>query len=111
MYDKSQDPASISFSEVEELEEAAQSVGWDIDYRQISKGIFSSEFTFLDVAETSLASVNFNNDLHISCEAPEELVGFFLPRLASGALSTCGTTVIDGELVLFPAQSEMDFII
>jgi AraC family ethanolamine operon transcriptional activator len=65
----------------------------------------------LDVAETSLASVNFNNDLRISCEAPEELVGFFLPRLASGGLTTCGTTVTDGELILFPAQSEMDFII
>ncbi len=111
MYDKSQNRDSISFSEVEELEEAARSVGWDIDYRQISKGIFSSEFAFLDVAETSLASVNFNNDLHISCEAPEELVGFFLPRLASGGLTTCGTTMTDGELVFFPAQSEMDFII
>jgi AraC-like DNA-binding protein len=111
VYDKSQNRASINFSEVEELEEAAQSVGWDIDYRQISKGIFSADFAFLDVAETSLASVNFNNDLHISCESPEELVGFFLPRLASGGMTTCGTTVTDGELVLFPAQSEMDFII
>jgi hypothetical protein len=49
VYDKSQNRASIAFSEVEELEEAAQSVGWDIDYRQISKGIFSADFTFLDV--------------------------------------------------------------
>jgi AraC-like DNA-binding protein len=111
VYDKSQNRASITFSEVEELEEVAQSIGWDIDYRQISKGIFSSELASLDVAETSLTTVNFNNDLHISCEAPEELVGFFLPRLATGGLTTCGTTVTDGELIVFPAQSEMDFII
>ena len=110
MCPKSQNRASVTYSAVEELEEAAQSVGWDIDYRQISKGAFSAEFAFLDGAETSLTSVNFNNHLHISCEPPEEFVGFFLPRLASGEATICGTTLTDGELVLFPTRSEMEFV-
>jgi hypothetical protein len=42
MCPKSQNRPSITFSEIEELEEAAQSIGWDIDYRQISKGNFSA---------------------------------------------------------------------
>jgi AraC-like DNA-binding protein len=101
---------SGTFSAVEELEETVRSVGWDIDYRQISIGRFATDFSVLNGTGTSLMSLNFNNHLHIRCESPEGFVGFLLPRPASGEVTMRGTTLSNGECVFFPARSEMDFV-
>ena len=76
---------TATFSTVEELEESVRSVGWDVDYQQLSKGRYSSEHAFLDGNDISLTSVNFKKRMHITAGgSPEGYVAFLLPRAASG---------------------------
>ena len=104
--------AKATFSTVEELEESVRSVGWDVDYRQLSKGRYSSEHAFLDGNDISLTSVNFKKRMHITARgSPEGYVGFLLPRAASGEATMFGTTLTDGGLIFFPGGSEMDFVV
>ena len=112
IYDRSPNGTAVTFSAVEELEEAARSSGWDVDYRRISKGRFSTEHAFLDGGEISLTSVNFKSQLQILARgSPEGFVGFFLPRIASAEATMFGTNLTDRGLVFFPDGSEMDFVV
>jgi AraC-like DNA-binding protein len=95
---------------VEELEEAAQALGWHIQYRQISKGDFRAEFASLECNGISLVSERFNNHLYIPCEPPEGFVGLFLPRLAVGSSVACGRALTKGSLIVFPPSSELEFV-
>ena len=104
--------AALRISAVEKLEEAVRSSGWDVDYRQMSKGRFSTEHAFLDGGEISLTSVNFKSQLQILARgSPEGFVGFFLPRIASAEATMFGTNLTDGGLVFFPDGSEIDFVV
>jgi AraC family ethanolamine operon transcriptional activator len=101
---------SVMFAGVEELEEAAQALEWKIDYRQLRKGAFSAEFASLESGEISLVSERFNNHLHIHAEPPEGFIGLFLPRLAPGRAEACGRALTEGDLIVFPSRSELEFV-
>ena len=104
--------AAAEFSTVEELQEDVRSVGWDVDYRQISKGRYCSEHASLAGAEISLMSVNFKVRLQIAASgAPEGYIGFLLPRIASAEVTMLGTALTDGALVFCPAGSKMHFVV
>ena len=112
MDDNNQNRAEVAYAAIEELEGATRSVGWDVEYRQISKGSFSTgHIAAVDGAEISMTSVDFKDQLQIVCSAPQDRVGFFLPRLASGEATMCGTTLSDGCLVLFSAGQEMELVV
>ena len=65
------------FSGVEELDEATQALGWNIEYRQLGKGDFSARFASVESGGIYLASEHFNNHLTIRSEPPEGTVGIF----------------------------------
>jgi AraC-like DNA-binding protein len=101
---------SETFSTVEELEGTLQSAGYDVDYRQIGKGAFSSEVKTFVGADSVLASVGFNNHLQIGAQATQGFVGIILPNLGSGKAAMCGTALDDEGIVFFPPESEMEFV-
>jgi AraC-like DNA-binding protein len=107
---ENQNSNSVTFSGVDELEEAARALGWNIDYRQICKGDFSAEFANLENEGIYLASERFNNHLHIHCEPPEGFIGLFLPHLVSGRAAACARALTDGDLIFFPSKSELEFV-
>ena len=98
------------YSGVEELEEVARAFGWNIDYRQIRPGNFTAEFAHLERDGIYLASERFNTALHVQCEPPEGFFGVFLPRLDAGRSSTNRQAVEDGDIVVFPSKSELEFV-
>ncbi len=101
---------SETFSAIEELEGALQSAGYDVDYRQIGKGAFSSEVETFVGADSVLASVRFNNHLQIGAQATQGFVGIILPNLGSGKAAMCGTALDDEGIVFLPPRSEMEFV-
>ena len=108
----SENEVAVEFSAVEELEETVRSSGWNVDYRQITRGNFSCEHAVLGGGEISLTSVNFKSKLQILADgSPEGYVGFFLPRTTSAEVIMSGTSLADGGLVFFPAGAEMDFVV
>ena len=98
------------FSAVEELDEVARALGWDIEYRQLGKGRFYAEFINLAIDGIQFASERFNNHLYIHCEPPAGFIGLFLPNIEAGHLEAYGHALTDGDLIAFPASSEMDFV-
>jgi AraC family ethanolamine operon transcriptional activator len=101
---------SVVFYGVEELEEAAQALGWHIEYRQLSKGDFRAEFASLECDGISLVSERFQNHLYIPCEPPDGFIGLFLPRFAAGSSIACGHPLTDASVIAFPPSSELEFV-
>ena len=101
---------TFTFSGVEELEEAAQALGWGIEYRQISKGPFSAGFAVLEGEGICLVSERFNQHLHIPAHPPEGFIGFFLPRLDRGRAIAYGRDLTDGDLTVLPSRSAVSIV-
>ena len=110
MSHKNQNSHSVTFSSADELEEAARSLGWHILCRQIGKGDLSAEFATSENEGIYLVSGQFNNHLHIRFEPPEGFIGFFLPHLSKGRVTACSRVLKEGELIIFPPQSELEFV-
>jgi AraC-like DNA-binding protein len=101
---------TFTFSGVEELEEAAQALGWGIEYRQISKGPFFAGFAFLEGEGICLVSERFDKHLHIPAHPPEGFIGFFLPRLDRGRAIAYGRDLTDGDLIVLPSRSDVSIV-
>ena len=66
------DRANVAaFTAVEELDEAAQALGWNIEYRQMRRGKFSAWFASQEADGIALASERFDNRLHVISEPPD----------------------------------------
>ena len=100
----------FSFTGVEELEEAAQSLGWNIEYRQLGRGKFSAEFASMECDGISMSTERVTNHLQVDSEPPEGFVGFFFMRYKRGNAVTCGKTWNEGDLAAFPSGSELEII-
>ena len=107
---QAQNDNSAVFSSVEQLEEAAQALGWNIEYRQLSKGDFSAEFASMQCEGIDLSSERFNNHLDIPSEPPEGFVGIFLPHPTVGRAEALGQALTKGDLVVFPPRSELEIV-
>ena len=93
-----QGAGSLTFSGVEELEDAARELGWNIAYRQLCKGRFSAELTCVEGGGLSLATEHYNTHVQVQAEPPEGFVGFFWPRYPAGDGTASGQFVAEGEL-------------
>ena len=100
----------VNFSGVEELEHAAQALGWNIEYRQLGKGSFTADFSDLEHGGIYLSTEKFNNHLQVKCEPPEGFFGIFLPRLSSGHSTACEHAFDKGDIVAFSANSELEIV-
>ena len=98
---------SVRFSGVEEFGEAVRARGWNIEYRQMGKGTFSAELATLENGGIYLTSSRYDNHLHIRCEPPEGLIGLCLPQ---GRAAACGRALAEGDLIVFPSLSELEFV-
>ena len=98
------------FTAVEELDEAVQALGWDIEYRKLDRGKFRAESASLECDGISLLSLRFTNHLEIPSGAPAGYVGICFPRFDAGRAMVCGREWNDGEAVVFPSRSEMEFV-
>ena len=98
------------FTAVDELDEAARALGWSIEYRQLGRGSFSAELASSECAGLHLAWERFDNHLHIPTGPPEGLVGVFLPDTSAGRVDASGRPLAEGDLVVFPPRSELEFV-
>ena len=101
----------FSFTRVEDLEEAAQALGWHIEYRKLGRRKFCAEFLSSECDGISLVSEQFHNHLYVPCEPPDGFVGIFLPRLGTGSVVACGRVLTEESTIVFPASSSLDFTI
>jgi AraC family ethanolamine operon transcriptional activator len=97
-----------SFAVVADLELAAQSTGWKIDYRRMGSGAFLGGFSGMQCGSISLLSEHFNNSLNIACQPPQDQIGIFFPGLLVGGASCCGHTIEDGDLIVLPSGSDLE---
>lgn len=98
------------FSSVEQLEDAARAEAWNIDYRQLRQGSFAAQWASCQQDTLHITLESFNNHLQVACEPPPGFVGIFLPRLGTGNGSALGNDLSDGDLIVFPPNSEMEFV-
>lgn len=103
-------PSKKRYSAVEQLDEAAQEVGWKIKHRQIKGGSFAAELASLECDGVHLASERFNNHLQIVSEPPVGFVGIFLPRFPRGGLTICGSPLAGGDLIGLSAGAELEAV-
>ncbi len=78
------------FTSVEQLESAAQTTGWEIEYRQLQRGKFNSWFTSYEFDGIYLAMEEFDNRLQVCCEPPQGFFGIMLPRFKPGRATVLG---------------------
>jgi AraC family ethanolamine operon transcriptional activator len=102
--------ARTDFSAVEEMELAARSFGWSVEYQQWRSGPFYSAQQLLECGGISLISAHFGSDLNISCEPPQGYIGVTVPGLVDGQVDYCGHTITDGDVIVFPAGCELDVV-
>jgi AraC-like DNA-binding protein len=98
------------FSSVEQLESAAQTTGWEIEYRQLQRGNFNSWFTSYEIDGIYLAMEEFDNRLQVCCEPPQGFFGIMLPRFKPGRATVLGQQMKDGDLIVFPRDSEIEIL-
>ena len=98
------------FTGVEQLESAAQSTGWDIEYRQLQKGAFHSWFSAYEAGGIQLALEGFDNRLQVCCVPPSGFFGIMFPYFKPGSASVLGQEVADGDVAIFPKGSELEIL-
>jgi AraC-like DNA-binding protein len=101
---------SVEFSAVEELDEAVRAFGWNIEYRQMRKGKFSAEVTVPESDGISLASVRFDNHLHIDSGPPEGFIAICMPSFDEGRFKVSGKELIDGDILVYPPRSGLEVV-
>lgn len=92
------------------MEEANRSIGWNLECRQLSKGSFHGQFNTLEHDGIALTSESFNTSLHIQAEPPAGILGIVIPVTENSSIRAGSHLMEDGELVLFPSHSSMDFV-
>jgi AraC-like DNA-binding protein len=99
-----------SMSSIDEINEYAQNLGWNIDYQKMQRGPFAAFFTENIVNGITMTSEQFDSHLKIQCEPPEGQVGIFLPDVSGGCSLVCGQEQLDAELVFFPVGADMEVV-
>ena len=94
---------------VEQLDEAHRSIGWNIEYRQISKGGFLGSLSSVESQPYRLASVRFSGHLEIQGESPAGFMAFHFGRFETGRMTAWGHELTDGDIVAFPPGSEIQY--
>ena len=98
------------FSSVEQLEGAARAETWNIDYRQLRRGSFAAQWASCQQDALHITLEQFNNHIQVACEPPQGFFGIFLVQPGTGAATALGHELIDGDLIVFPPDSEMEFV-
>jgi hypothetical protein len=73
-------PLYEGFSAVEALQEAGESAGWDLEYRQIGAGRLEAHTILQQVGKLSLLQESASRRLEIRGSAPEALITVLIPQ-------------------------------
>lgn len=102
---------TVSFSSVEENEEAFRRHGVNQPMRQMGPGRFRSDLTVLETEEASLFVDRYSQGVSLFLEPPAGMVGFLFPRSTNGRFLANGRDVGNDELLVMPRGSATDIII
>jgi AraC-like DNA-binding protein len=103
-------PNTVVCSGVEELDEAVQALGWNVEYRQLGMGVFHAEIGALECNRSVLTTARFDNRLDILGEPPEGYTGICFPRFSQGQALACGQLLTDGDVIMFQPGTVLEFL-
>ena len=84
------------------------SVGWDLDFRQLDKGILDARVKAISMAFGTMLNVNFNRTFHqVGC-APKGLMTFGIPAMDVGEFGWCAAQAHGGALINFNLDGGFD---
>jgi AraC-like DNA-binding protein len=101
---------TVAFTCAEENEETLDRHGVNQRMRQVGNGSFRSHLAVLESGDTVLAADRFKTAISFFLELPAGMVGFLLPRSATGRFRVCGTDVANHELIFLSPGSGTDIV-
>jgi AraC-like DNA-binding protein len=103
-------PRTAVFTCAEENEETLARHGVTQRMRQLRKGSFRSHLAVLESGDTILVADRFKTAMSFFLEPPTSMVGFLLPRSATGRFRVCGTDMASHELIFLAPGSGADIV-
>ena len=101
---------SSTFSAVEELDEAARALGWNIEYRQMGRGAFRPSGPRWSATESAWPRSEPTTGCTSRTSLRRGSWGSFFCGRPGGRAQVCGQALREEDLVVFPAGSEMEIV-
>ena len=97
------------FTSVDQLDQTVRALGFNVEFRQLSKGDFFATASTVESQHGCLTSVRFNSSLEIQGESPDGFVAFHFGRFDTGTMSVYAHEMSDGDIVVFSPGCEMEY--
>jgi len=98
----------VEFTSPEELEEAFHQIGVDQPTRQLKRGDFRARLAMSSTKYADLFADRYSTAISLQLKLPPEVVGFLIPRSASGHFVANGEDVGNDMLLVFAGGCEAD---
>ena len=93
-----------------DMAQYGDSVGWDLDFRQLDKGVLNAGVRAIATAFGVILQVDFNRTFHqVGC-APKGLLTFGIPDVAVREFEWCAAQAKGGVLINFNLEGGFDSI-
>lgn len=91
---------------------AAQTWGWNVQYNQLSRGLFLGDFKLLELPGVQLHYLSYDRAMHIQGQAPPGTIAFAVDFGSRGRIKYCGQEATSpGNLFLtHPAHKALSFV-
>ncbi len=100
---------TISMDDIEELQEEAIAVGWDIIYTQHEAGSLNGTLTELKLPGLLVAREIYGRDFFASASLPADFTPAFIPLRSKDDIRLNGLPFAPGDLFIPGEMSEMEF--
>lgn len=101
---------AYQFAAIDELEEANQSLGFDCEYRQLSKGKFQAALGSRAAENGIISWERFTAPIQLKITPPGQYIAIILPVIATDAARMDGQLVGEEDILFFPPGSSPDFV-
>ena len=101
---------TIVFTSAEESEETMKLLGVDQETRQLGKGKFRSDLAVRSTEQAEFFADRFNTAVSLHLDLPPDMVGFLIPRTASGRFLASGENVGNDKLIVVPLGEGTDIV-
>ena len=98
-------PSMILQTNFQNMAQYGDSVGWDLDFRQLEKGTLDAGVCAIKMAFGVILQVNFNRAFHqVGC-APKDQLTFGVPDVGVGEFGWCAAQAKGGTILNFNLNS------
>ena len=103
-------PEVLLRAEFHDMRQYGDSVGWDLDFRQLDEGILDAHVKAISMEQGILLEVDFNRGFHqVGCP-PEDQLTFGIPSLKVDEFNWCLTRARGGSLLNFNLEGGFEAV-